>query len=348
MSWQTEQAPLDAPATIGVLIAEAVPELETCIDRVTASAHQYLTFLHGTTEMEHGIDVAMIQMTNDFFDVLYDVSTGRGRSVLRGARTLFELLVTVLDIRGNPKMDARYYDYRWVSAQLEADLSLEAKFLPKKDRSADLHRRKKLRRDSAKGREEAVTKYGKNFRLSWSPNNLATRANRHGLDEEYAFYRFASAVLHGTAGAAVGLESELEGRVLFRVGPALALCPMAFLYALHFFSKVAAATGDRLGGPALPDLRVAIREAQALWPNYRRAVMRIDRKLWPTALLDTLIAVLAFTDQGRTEQWYLHNTAASTVVLAEPLDENDLTEAERRSLAVLREYAPQHPSVAEI
>jgi hypothetical protein len=59
---------------------------------------------------------------------------------------------------------------------------------------------------------------------------------------------------------------------------------------------------------------------------------------------DTLIAVLAFTDQGRTEQWYLHNTAASTVVLAEPLDENDLTEAERRSLAVLREYAPQIPN----
>src|SRR5207253_1751324 len=56
----------------------------------------------------------------------------------------------------------------------------------------------------------AVRLYGRQFRRTWSSQDLSTRARRHGLETLYEFYRMASSVLHGTAGGSIASTRRVD------------------------------------------------------------------------------------------------------------------------------------------
>lgn len=65
-------------------------------------------------------------------------------------------------------------------------------------------------------------------------------------------------------------------------------------------------------------LLVAIDEALALWPSYRREVRALDKELWESALpITSLLSVLVLDRAGFTS-WYLWDLNNATVCPAQP------------------------------
>jgi hypothetical protein len=100
-----------------------------------------------------------------------------------------------------------------------------------------------------------------------------------------------------------------------------ALCPMAYLYAFHFYGRIVSAAGESLAGPSVRDFKAEIRNAKKLWPTYRREVLRLDRKIWPSEPPVSLVAILALRDAAKSRTWYVHNVSAGLICEAEPPDE---------------------------
>lgn len=341
---EMDPTPLDAPDVIGPWLAEEVPELNPTLRRVGELIRPFVSFAHVST-----VDAAATvinQATNDFIDTLVDCSLGRGRSALRSARSLFELAITAKEIQASPDLARRYMDHRYVVAQIESQLTVEAEHLPKRERSAVLHRRRKLARDTNEAYERAIQRYGTGFNRQWSPDDLRTRARRYGLDEEYMFFQLASAVLHGSAGGTLGLLAEIKDRKVHRVGPALSLCPLALLYALRLYRILLDTYGEDIAGPVADDLRGAIRDLVKLWPKYRRAVLRLDRQLWPDAPPPPHLAILAFKGSGRYRRWYLHDVQAGRIREARP--PSHINPEQKRAMQYLIRRASEEADPSEL
>lgn len=307
---------LDAPEEIGAAISAVLPEYMAVIEELVGEIHPFMTYLHSSTAGT-GLGALSTQATNAFVDIVYDLRHGRGRPALTNVRSLFELLVTTLDIVGSKKLDTRYRDHEWVVLQQQAELTFELELLPTKERSALRHQQKKIKRDYRAKYDEVVARYGSSFARSWAAEDLALRAARHGLEKEYDFYRVASAVLHGSAGGIMGLRAEIESATVFRLGPALSLCPPALLQALRYYGMFVRALRQR-GGPAVPELLAKIEEARRRWQEYRRAIMRLDRSIWPDAPPAVPTVIFAFKEGGAFRQWYVHDPLAGQVCEASP------------------------------
>lgn len=256
------------------------------------------------------------QTVNDYIDLLFDVVTGRGRAAVKSARTLFELLVTLKDVVRDAGISQRYRQYDAVVAQTESRLTLELDALSGKELLAERHARLKLARDSATPAKQAIDTYGRRYASNWAGRSLADRARFHGLSEGYDFYRFASAILHGSSGGVVGHVRTLDGKPVHRTGPAISLCPRAFLYGTQFFLESIEALPKEAKSGA-DELRFAVRSAQSEWPAFRRAIQKLDDDLWPIAPPPHLQAVFGLGPHG-TGRWYLHDAQRCVIRAALP------------------------------
>lgn len=231
--------------------------------------------------------------------------------------------MTVLDVTTDPALGQRFLDHRALVEQQAARLPFEVDALSGNERKAERHRLQVLARDSSATADTAVATYGKDYRRGWASSTLKDRAARHGLAADYEVYGLTSSVLHGSAGGAVGtVRVDRQAGSVHRLGPALALCPLAFLRGLAYYRQIVETLVAHNGRPdvarrAAPVLD-ALDAALALWPEYRSAVVALDELLWASALpVSTLMTVLSL-DRAGTPSWWLWDLATQRVAHATP------------------------------
>lgn len=315
---KTDANLLDAPSVMEREIRSRVPELKAALDQLSGALVHFISSAHSNYPPDGpgGVPVVLSQVVNDFVDVLYDITSGRGRSALRGARSLFELMVTAKDVMTDVEHERRYVAHAPVVEQLEAELAVQHDELPLWARWAE-RRRRKMGRASKASYEQALSAYGKSFKRGWAPSDLASRATKHGLEREYNFYRLSSSVLHGSSGGVLGIRKLIEGRTVHRTGPALYLCPLAFLQALRYFDMTVETYEQTQTKNAITaEIRKSVALVRELWPKYYKALHKLDELTWPTAPPVWMIAVFVVTpDQA---QWYLHDVVRGLVWVADP------------------------------
>ena len=277
---------LEAPWVIGSRLAEVTPGFVEAVEAVVNSVGLVVTPAFEALSAQHGPASATVfnQATNDLLDLCLDTLTGRGRSAMRTARALYEHCVNAHEIAVSADSRRRYLDHQHVVGQIRARMMREADFLQGNDRRAFQHEIRKLERLSEREATAAVDRYGPGFCRSWSATNLHDMANQHGLHNGYDFYRVTSSTLHGSAGGSVGTTRlGNDGQRIHRTGPALSLCPAAFLYGAEHYQGLLDALG--LAGDARYDeLRASVKHAKRLWPDFWKAVAQLDDAMWPNEM----------------------------------------------------------------
>jgi len=228
--------------------------------------------------------------------------------------------------------------------QVAAGLRFEADMLDGEERADEEERIRALDLASKPAAAAAVKTYGKKYPSNWAVGSLYDRATRHGLGPDYEVYRLTSSVLHGAAGGALGMIRKVhdDGTTVHRLGPALALCPLAYLRGLTYHQLTVQALVDSNERPDVAERAVpllnALDTALHLWPEYRRAVLALDEEMWATAKpVSTLMTVLALERDG-TASWWLWDLITRRVARARPPAD---TAATRSDLRVCRAQLPQ-------
>jgi len=263
------------------------------------------------------------QAFNDFQDLLADLLDGRGRPAARAARALIEHAVNLATVTSDEDAAARYLAHGTVAAVVQTDTAIGLNRLRGRDLKAERHRLRKLgqRRREAEG---YVERYGAGFRRSWSASNLRDRASVTGLGDLYDYYRLASMALHGASGGAAATISQGTGRRVHRMGPALAACIPAYHEGIRAFRIIAGtlvSTSRYIDGTEVDDVLDAILED---WPEYRAAMVRVDRWLWPKEPPVGVVSVLAISRSG-ARRWYLWDVDTEMIIEAEPPQEGLVT-----------------------
>ncbi|MEU8280325.1 DUF5677 domain-containing protein [Microbispora bryophytorum] len=330
---------LDVPMLMAGTLNERAPELLRAIEACVAELQPFILFAYSASSAGHAGAVVANQAFNDFIDLCFDLCVCRGRSALREARALFEHLVNFLDVTSDPDLAKRYELHGAVAAQIEAAAKYGHEFLSGNELRGARHVLGKLARESRPDYEMAIANYGLRFRKNWANSTLKDRADRHGLGGEYDFYRLASAVLHGSAGGVKGTLSSQYERPVHRAGPALELSPLAYLKGLEYFRKFILAIAPLGVRGGEKHVVAAIDAALALWPDYRRVMMQMDRDIWPEEGPVQAMAVLGINRSG-DRKWFLHDFDTGRIIDAEPPVEGELTEGHKEQVQIILSRLP--------
>jgi hypothetical protein len=290
------------PWQINQAIEEGTPGLEESVRGINDPLARFLSFVMAASPPPSVIGIVLSQSAAEFTDLLFDIRVGRGRPALKGTRSLFELLVTAHDVLSSEELSNRYLDHAVMSQRVNAEITIDAEELGGAAKKSALHRANKIKRATQPQYEALLRKYGRDFVTRWAGRDLRTRAEGHGLLSEYAYYSLVSAVLHGSAGGALGLVSNIDGATVRRVGPALGICPMAFLQGLRFFDAIVALVGKSVANQEAMALRGALRQLRRLWPIYRTTLLELDRSMWPATPPPAGVAILAIIPFTKKEQ----------------------------------------------
>jgi Family of unknown function (DUF5677) len=311
------RSPLEAPDRFADILSDSLPEVHTRLDECLTQLGLLVRNYFPAMEHNHAAATIANQAFNDFVDLCYDLLTCRGRPALRVSRALFEHLVNYVDVTTYPEAQQRYEAHHAVAAQVEADAAIGLNRLVGDEAKAARHTLRKLGHESKLQYEEALARYGSTFRARWAQSDLRDRANRHGLGHEYDFYRLASMVLHGSAGGARGTLSAAYFAPVHRTGPALQLCPPAYLIGLSYFRTFTEHAGALTPEGTTGRVIDALTDALALWPEYRRVLITLDDRTWPKKAPAGPMALMAISRHNR-RRWYYWDPALDLVVRAEP------------------------------
>jgi len=301
-------------------IAAAAPRVETAFEVVEDALRLWFPVTNvpqGFNSAEH---LASTLACNDLSDLCFDLLAGRGRSAARTMRSLFEHLLTILEVAGDKSEGARFLAHSTVVAEKWASVPFEIGALTGTAQQKEKQRLRKLARDTANARATAIATYGEGFRLGWTSKSVKARAQHHGLAADYEVYRLTSAVLHGSSGGAVGSVRARgpHGYPVHRLGVALQLCPLAYLRGLTYFRMAV----ERLSllwpsTQARADAMLAALDgALAVWPEYRQAILNLDEQWWATTRpISSLLTVLTLNRSGFSS-WWLWSLDAQEVVPA--------------------------------
>lgn len=281
------------------------------------------------------------QSINDAQDMLLDLSGLRGRPATRAARALVEHAVNLHAVLSSPDSAERYHRHSAVASMVEARAAFGLSRLTGKENRSEAHRLKKLARDTHADFEAAVADYGSGYPRAWAAANLHDRASAAGLLDLYDYYRFSSAVLHGSAGGATGTVSAAYEEPVHRTGPSLALCVTAFHEGLRALDEVVQQLQGARSDLDMSPLRDAVAELLDYWPTYRRAVLAIDRHLWPREAPPHPVAVLCIFRSGET-RWYWHDPRFGVMVEAYPPAAGSLSAKQEQGLPTMIAQARDH------
>ncbi len=338
---------MDNPEVLARAIAERVPGLAAAARTVESALADWFVVTNSTYGWDQAEQVPSSMAINDFADLLFDLLAGRGRPAARGCRSLFENLVTVLDVVDDPVAGQRFLAHRAVVEQLASGLTWEVEQLSDRERRSEQHRLHALGRDSKDQAAAATDQYGPAFRRGWAGKTLKDRAAAHGLAADYAVYQLMSAVLHGSSGGALGTVRQrgIQGLVTHRLGPALSLCPLAYLRGVTYFrlllERLVAHSGRTdlaaRAQPLLEGLGVLL----DLWPSYRRAIVDLDEQMWASALpVPTQVTVLALDREGSVTWWIWDLTTRHYTRAREPEGTADTTHAVHACQQQIRNFRP--------
>ena len=306
---------LDASRTIQSLISQDLPGFGPAAAEVRKELAAYNSTSSGSGRP--GVGVLVMQTSNDFSDLLADVEMGRGRPAVRGLRSIFESLITILDITG-PDSDAidRYEDHCGVARYQAATMRAGLTGLTGNDLRSERHRRRKEQRLHRQAHDEALAKWGAQFKRSWASKSLRDRAVQHGYGDDYDLYRVASLPIHVSSGGMSGIERQYGDTSVFRFGHDLVDCPMAFNEGLRYFRLFVEALAVHTGFTAERVLQ-ALSALESLRAEYRKVVRRIDESLWPSVAPIGGIVVRALLPDGR-RKWILHDNDQRRIIECHP------------------------------
>ena len=264
-----------------------------------------------------GVGILVTQAVNDFSDLLADLEMGRGRPAMRCLRSIFESLITMLDIT-DPNSDAidRYEEHYGVASYQAATMRAGLTGLTGNDLRAERHRRHKNQRIHKQANDEALAKRGSQFKRNWTGETLLDRAVRHGFGHDYDLYRVASSPIHVSSGGMSGIERQYDGTPVYRFGPNLADCPLAFNEGLRYFKLFIETLASYTGFTAERVLQ-ALSALESLQKEYRKTILRIDEDLWPTVAPIGTIVVRALLPDGR-RKWILHDNDQGRIIECHP------------------------------
>ncbi|WP_434090558.1 DUF5677 domain-containing protein [Micromonospora chalcea] len=266
--------------------------------------------------------------------MLIDLYDARGRPATRAARALIEHLVNLSDVLSDADLAERYLAHGVLAPLIEAEAEIGVMLLKGRERRAEEHRLKSQFRRHKPDVEEAIAKYGPGFRRSWTERNLYDRARKYGYEKFYHYYRLSSQVLHGASGGAKGSIRQIDGRHVHRSGSALVLLPQAYAEGVRAFKSILKVMAEAT--PSV-DLTEALQVCDALllaWPFYRKAVLKVDRWLWPTSAPVGPYAVLAVSRSGK-RRWFCHEPELGLIVEAQPPDPGEIADTQRQNVELL-------------
>ena len=297
-------------------LGRVVPGLDEAVQAISDRMPYFLDSIYGKESAER-LGAVVNQMTNDFLDLLYDTTSGRGRPALKTSRTMIELLVTLADIRDDPGQASRYEDHAAVVLDNYARLGIELSALTGNERRAEQHRLHKVGREVERKARELIATYGDGYRRSWTQRTLRSRAVGHGYEREYEIYRLSSALLHGASGGTLGLFRTIDGHDVHRTGPALALCPLALLIGLHTWTRFCEGLRGIASDVSLDEMTAATRALYEIWPDFRRVLLDLDEQVWPSTPPTRPYALVAVTAFAKP-RWYLWDRERDLLRRAEP------------------------------
>lgn len=301
----------DTAATVYDVILERVVGLDRALEAVHAAMGLWFPSVTMWTANRRAPHISASLAANDFADLTDHLVTGQGRSAIRGVRNLFEHLVNILDFVELPLLEQRFFDHRAVTQQVAAGLTIELDRLEGVEGKREATRLRNLKNDSRVAASDALAEYGPRYKREWTNQTLSDRATHHGLADDYNLYRLTSAVLHGSSGGAIGTVfqvSQRDGPAVHRLGPALQLCPLAYLQGISYFRKIVQALRsinprNDLSARSEPILD-ALDQMDGLWVDYRRAILKLDAELLANAVpIPPLQTVLALERNGRYSWW---------------------------------------------
>lgn len=322
---------LSMPSDVERKLNHFLPDFQANVEQCANSLQPFVDQFIGSDNIGQAEMTVVTQAVNDFLDLLFDISCGRGRPALRTARSLFEHVATLKDVDNDQTEADRYSAHLVVAKYWQSLLTLPEKTLSGTPRKSLAYQRKKLGRDVEKPLQKATALYGSAFKRQWSSSTFRDRVSHQGLKEHWPFYALSSAVLHGAAGGVIGLVdfSRFE-RPVHRAGPALELCPIALLYGMKFFWLLLEECESILPGSA-DDPLVAIADLYATWDDYRQAILKIDQELWPDSPPVRLVTVLQIVPGGKA-RWWLVDEANKRAARANP-PKDPLSPGQEKSIA---------------
>lgn len=281
------------------------------------------------------------QSVNDAQDMLLDLSRLRGRPATRAARAMVEHSVNLHAVLVSPDSAERYYRHTAVASAIEARAAFGLSRLMGNEQRSEAHRLRKLARDTRPAFDAAIAEYGSGYARGWAAANLHDRASAAGLLDLYDYYRFSSVVLHGSAGGATGTVSAAYEEPVHRTGPSLALCVTAFHEGLRALDKIVQQLEGARAELDMSPLRDALAALLDYWPTYRRAVLAIDRHLWPRETPPHPVSVLCIFRSGEA-RWYWHDPRFGVMVEAHPPAAGSLSAKQERGLPRMIAKARDH------
>jgi hypothetical protein len=260
------------------------------------------------------------QAVNDYFDLLYEALRGRGRPAVRSARSLFDHLLNLRTIDGDPGEARRYCDHATIGDLLDLELNTprEEEFTGN-TRKQVRHRLRKLSRQIRPAADAVLRKYPTSFPGRWASKNMPERAKRHGLRHDYeSDFRLLSAVAHGSAGGDVGHRVLIDDRSVVRTGPAVSTCPLALRTGHRWFSMLVADSEKMSGPDATAKLWELLRTVDGILDQHRDACRAVDAALLPDELPANPVLIRVETDGRWT--WLLLDMERERTIRAQPVD----------------------------
>ncbi|MFC6155865.1 DUF5677 domain-containing protein [Kribbella jiaozuonensis] len=307
----------DLPA----LIAEQVPMLDGAVHVAIRSQTALVSLILADTPTHKAPKLIFTQAVNDLIDLLAEIQSGRGRAAIRTSRALIEHAINLHTVTVDLQQAQRYLEHLDLGKALMLELEIGADLLDRRSKSQYRHSLKRVGRGARQRFEQARANWGSGFSRGWSNQSLATRAARYDLDHLYEYYRLTSLVTHGSAGGILGsIRDHHEGEIsTYRTGQSLELAPVALHIGIVAYMDALTALAGLREDLDVEDYMLGVGVLVNVWPEYYKALTRIDSKIWPKKPGLPPQAVFAISRSGR-RRWYLHLPWASVLMPAEPPD----------------------------
>lgn len=287
--------------------------LHAC-DELAQSVRFFVRGYGGRDADEDRVLVRLVNhASNDLLELIGASLHGSGRSMLRSARSLFEVAVGCQDIPGSADLSDRYLLHQEANQGLLLELDRLAEFYSDTPKSIEHHRRKSARK-ATRVRAEGIDRWGSAWLSNWAGKTLRQRAEAVGLLHDYdTFYRFASQPTHASAGGTYGTHRPIDGYSVVRYGPALAACPVALIYGLAYFRIVLDHIGLR---PATNPTHQALDALWGLVSDYGDLVHALDEAMWPEeGFIPGGVTVARITPWSTS--WLIHDLVLGKVIAAD-------------------------------
>ncbi|HVE91402.1 MAG TPA: DUF6602 domain-containing protein [Actinomycetota bacterium] len=308
---------LDAADYFSAEIRARVPRYDDLLRSTCQQLPSLMSLQYGFDGGPQAVGRIVQQAVNDLVDLFVECRQGRGRPALRSTRALIEHAINAREVVSSVESASRYEQHQAMTSHALSRLCRELDALPPTTAAIERDRLEELERTVAAQAEDALARWGSGFRSRWAGDNLRNLAAKHGLSEEYEFYRIASSVIHGTSGGIIGLARQIEGQSVRRTGPALSLCPSALLWGIDAFLQLLATIRTPTTLLATHAIEDELRRLRDLWPEYRQAVLALDEEAWPEAPPARLTLVKRLFAQGGSD-WWIHDQVTWRVCRAAP------------------------------